>query len=89
MTRNPFQVFIVEAHGDQGEKELLAQIAIDCAACGPITLVIPGHHLRTVRDVIVDLLDQFPYLNDGGRTVKTTTQKFTIDAAAAKKAQEN
>jgi hypothetical protein len=83
------QVFAVEAIGEQGEKEVIAQIHLECDRCEPVVLVIPGHHVRQVRDVLIDLLDQFPYLVDGGRTVRTTTQKFTVDAESAKKASDN
>jgi hypothetical protein len=83
------QVFAVEAISEAGEKEVIAQIHLACDRCEPVVLVIPGHHVRQVRDVLIDLLDQFPYLVDGGRTVRSTTERFTIDAAAAKKASDN
>lgn len=88
MPTNPIRAFVVEAVSDDGERELTAQIEIDCAACGPIVLLIPGHHLRTVRDVVIDILDQFEYLKEG-RTVRTTMSKFTVDGEQAKKARDN
>lgn len=78
-------VYAVEAIGEHGEKDVIVQIMLD----GQVLCVVPGDQVRPLRDVLIDVLDQFPYLVDGGRTVRSSTQKFTIDAAAAKKASEN
>lgn len=40
-----------------GEKTLVVRIAIACESCGTIQYVIPGHHLKLVRDMLTDAID--------------------------------
>jgi hypothetical protein len=89
MAASPIQVYVVEAVSDHGEKELVVQLQIACPACGEVRLVVHGHHIRGLRDILIDLLDQFPYLDDGGKVVRTTQEQFTITATQAKKARES
>ena len=39
---------------------VVAQIEVDCPMCGALRYVIPGHHLRMLRDVLIDVIDQAP-----------------------------
>lgn len=57
-----------------GEKALFLDIQIDCPVCGRIQvrlvsgnkdeepLFLPGHHLRMIRNALVDAIDQYPTL---------------------------
>lgn len=41
-----------------GEKVLIVQIEIECERCvQPLRYVIPGHHLKLVRDMLTDAID--------------------------------
>jgi hypothetical protein len=44
-----------------GKKDLVVNITIICEACGgQIDMQLPGHHLRAVRDTLVDMVDRYP-----------------------------
>ncbi len=81
------RAFAVEVTGEAGEKEVVLQIEIACEVCGPTRYVIAGHHLHTLRDVIIDHLDQFPYL--AGTTTKTSTHAMTLGGALSQKPETN
>lgn len=75
-----------------GEAVVVAQIEIRCPECGeePLVYVIPGHHLRTVRDVLIDILDQQPDVVDAGvQLQKTQRATFTVPGDAPKKSEMN
>jgi hypothetical protein len=46
-----------------GEEFLVVEIAIDCPACGKGVILIAGHHLRTVRDAMIEMIDLHPDLS--------------------------
>lgn len=43
-----------------GQEFLIVEIAIDCPACGQITIRLAGHHLRAIRDALIELIDLHP-----------------------------
>ena len=43
-----------------GERFLLVEIAIDCPVCGPQVIRLAGHHLRAVRDLLIEFIDLHP-----------------------------
>ena len=45
-----------------GERYLVVEVTIDCPACGTQRLVVAGHHLRAIRDLMIDFIDQHPEL---------------------------
>lgn len=45
-----------------GEEFLMLEITIDCPACGQYTMRIAGHHLRMIRDMLIETIDQYPDL---------------------------
>lgn len=57
-----------------GEKILVVQIEIDCEGCGrTLRYVVPGHHLKMVRDMLTDAIEAHADLptgtiKAGGRT---------------------
>lgn len=53
-----------------GEELLLVEIAIDCPGCGQYTIPIAGHHLRMVRDALVQMIDLHPTLTGTDDAVK-------------------
>ncbi len=66
------------------------QIEIDCAECGEtLTWTIPGHHLRTIRDVAIDHLDQFPEFNRGTITKLGTTGSVACGGDRSKNPERN
>jgi len=54
-----------------GEELLLVEFAINCPHCGQYTFPIAGHHLRMVRDALVEMIDLHPGLTGKDSDVKT------------------
>jgi hypothetical protein len=48
---------------------LLVEIDIDCPVCGLFTLALAGHHLRTIRDIVIEAIDLHPELASGAAMV--------------------
>lgn len=45
-----------------GDEFLLVEIAVDCPSCGQYTIRLAGHHLRMVRDLLIEMIDLHPHL---------------------------
>ncbi len=45
-----------------GDPYVMVEIEVECPECGPFTLQLAGHHLRTIRDVCIEAIDQYPEL---------------------------
>jgi hypothetical protein len=43
-----------------GQEFLMIEIAVDCPSCGRYLIPIAGHHLRAVRDVLIEMIDLHP-----------------------------
>lgn len=57
-----------------GEKALVAEIQITCPDCGDLTYRVAGHHLKSIRDLLIAWIDEFPELCGGeSRTVPVKT----------------
>lgn len=54
-----------------GEELLVVEIAIDCPYCGHYAIRLAGHHLRLVRDALVEMIDLHPALTGKDDDVKT------------------
>lgn len=46
----------------EGGTYLLVTIKILCPHCGEIQIELPGHHLRALRNLLVEYVDQYPHL---------------------------
>ena len=86
--KQPVRAYAVDATID-GQRTVLVQIEIDCAECGTVQLLIPGHHLRTVRDICIDQLDHFPEFATGTLTKTDTTGPIRMDSDRSKKPELN
>lgn len=53
-----------------GEELLLVEIAVDCPACGQYTVRFAGHHLRMIRDALIEVIDLHPGLTGHDSDVK-------------------
>jgi hypothetical protein len=60
-SRSLGRIFMVES--ETGEKALLVEILINCPVCGTDRIRLAGHHLRMVRDICIDAIDQYPELS--------------------------
>lgn len=45
-----------------GQQALTVQLDLDCEICGPQRIVLAGHHLRTLRNALIDVIDRHPDL---------------------------
>lgn len=43
-----------------GATALVVDLTIDCPACGPIAYRVPGHHLRALRNALIEVIDLHP-----------------------------
>lgn len=54
-----------------GEELLVVELKLDCPACGQHTIRIAGHHLRSIRDALIEMIDLHPTLTGKDSDVKT------------------
>lgn len=52
----------VKVETPDGQAILILQVGINCPECGEYSFVVSGHHLRTLRDAIIQTIDGFPDL---------------------------
>lgn len=52
----------IAVEAPNGDQDLYVEIAIDCPVCGQHRVRFAGHHLRAMRDFLVDTIDRFPDL---------------------------
>lgn len=45
-----------------GREYLLVTIKIQCPICGEIEMQLPGHHVRAIRNLLVEYVDLYPHL---------------------------
>lgn len=45
-----------------GREYLLVTIKIQCPICGEIEMQLPGHHVRAIRNLLVEYVDLYPQL---------------------------
>jgi len=54
-----------------GERFLLVEITIDCPVCGRHTIHVAGHHLRAIRDLMIEFMDLHPDLTGKDGDIQT------------------
>lgn len=47
---------------DSPEKLLIVEVEIDCPSCGQHLVRFAGHHLRALRNLLVEIIDLHPEL---------------------------
>lgn len=60
-SRSTARIFYWEAL-DGTPAQLVVEIEIHCPRCGEQRIRIVGHHLKMIRDVCIDAIDQHPEL---------------------------
>lgn len=68
----------VRATLPDGSEYLVVVVDIVCPGCGPIHYVIPGHHLRTVRDLVIAAIDGHPDLTGKDGDLKVI-ERLTVE----------
>jgi hypothetical protein len=71
-----------------GERLLVLQVAIDCPECGRLSLEIPGHHLRALRNLCVEFIDLYPDLT-GEEAGMTQVKRESFSGTAPADPSEN
>jgi hypothetical protein len=68
---------IIVATTPTGQSELIVRIQLDCPRCGPQQILLAGHHLRLIRDVLIETIDDYPELTQAEYQQIGPTQKIT------------
>ena len=71
-----------------GEALLVVEIAVDCPLCGQYTLRLAGHHLRMIRDALVQMIDLHPGLTGTDADVQTL-QKLQFGGRGTPRPENN
>ena len=71
-----------------GDETLVVQIAIDCPLCGQYTVTFAGHHLRMIRDALIEMIDLHPGLT-GRDTDVQTVEKIQWQQQAPRRPEDN
>ena len=68
---------IIMAEPVVGSPFVFAQFEIDCPFCGQQVIQIAGHHMRLIRDVLIEAIDKYPALTQvaGVEVLNTLTIK--------------
>lgn len=53
-----------------GQERLVVEIALDCPECGQHTIRLAGHHLRAIRNLLIEFIDLHPTLCGDEHTLK-------------------
>lgn len=64
-------ITLPEIDGEPEVSALVVEIGIDCPDCGTHVVRYAGHHLRSIRDLLVQWIDEYPELcgAEGGHKV--------------------
>lgn len=63
LTGEAIKITLAQTDPSQPPAELLVlTIAIDCPLCGQHAVKFAGHHLRTLRDLLIEMVDLHPGL---------------------------
>jgi hypothetical protein len=71
-----------------GRARLLVEIEIDCPACGRYKVALADHHLRMVRDALIEVIDANPDLTGKDGDVRTV-DRFSFQAPGPGDPQTN
>jgi len=47
----------------------------NCSACGDVTIIVPAHHWKSLRDILLLALDEYPELTGTGTTTSLPTKE--------------
>lgn len=78
----------IKATFPTGQESLLVQIDIDCPECGTYRMTLAGHHLRMVRDALIEMIDLHPGLTGRDADVQTE-ERFQFETPITKRPQDN
>ena len=53
-----------------GAEELIVDLALDCPSCGQGTIRLAGHHLRAMRDALIEMIALHPGLTGADQDVQ-------------------
>lgn len=62
-SRSTARIVIVTPHN--GPPTLIVEFDIHCPLCGEQSIQVAGHHLRMIRDVLIETIDEHPELTRG------------------------
>lgn len=92
MPQSHVKVYTLKATATDGREVFVTQITIDCPTCETLTYTIPGHHLRTIRDCLIDVIDQYPEEAgpEAGPKLKTAERStFAVGGGLSQKPESN
>jgi hypothetical protein len=68
---------LTKAEFPDGTTALVGEIEVDCTICGQGTVILPGHHLKAIRDLLIAWCDMEPTLTgDDEHRQKISEQSF-------------
>lgn len=71
-----------------GSELLLVRIDLDCPACGTAAWDVTGHHLRAIRDLLIEFIDLYPDLTGRDGDLETV-RKLHWEGKTAGDPEEN
>jgi hypothetical protein len=78
------RIFKIES--PDGAACLLVEIKIDCPFCGEQVIEVAGHHLKVIRDILIEAIDLHPELTGPEARV---IDSYTMKAQAPKDPSRN
>ena len=57
---------------------LVVQIEIACESCGVVQLLLEGHHVRPVVEMLQEIIAREPEMTDPGRCEKTDRREWAF-----------
>lgn len=67
---------------------MLVEVDIDCPICGEQHIQIAGHHMRALRDLLVEFIDAHPNLR-GEETGIEVVNRLTFEGTASPAPEDN
>lgn len=69
-TKSSLLCTAIKIEPPQGDPFLVVELQIACPICGEGTIRIAGHHLRAIRDALIQMIDLHPTLTGEDADVK-------------------
>ena len=60
-----------------GRRELYVDLRVDCPLCGTYGTRVAGHHLRAIRNFLIQTIDQYPDLS-GPEPTEATIERLRV-----------
>lgn len=79
---------IVIEHPDSPGKLLLVEIDVNCPDCGQYSIGLVGHHLKAIRDLLVDFIDLHPDLTGSDAGVEVL-QRYGFSGRPTQRPENN